>query len=82
MVGGDDWCHPRVKHSDKVVNGLCRLYGKKYRLRIVHFSLKCLNSPGRSALIQEDELQLLNNLYRERFPKVRFFSSKVIFFSF
>ncbi|CAH3196693.1 unnamed protein product, partial [Porites evermanni] len=26
-------------------------------------------SPGRSALIQEDELQLLNNLYRERFPK-------------
>ncbi|KAL9951872.1 hypothetical protein ACROYT_G044611 [Oculina patagonica] len=26
-------------------------------------------SPGRSPLIQEDELQLLNNLYRERFPK-------------
>lgn len=26
-------------------------------------------SPGRSPLIHEDELQLLNNLYRERFPK-------------
>lgn len=26
-------------------------------------------SPGRSVPIQEDELQLLNNLYRERFPR-------------
>lgn len=26
-------------------------------------------SPGRSVLIPEDELQLLNNLYRERFPR-------------